>query len=71
MTKEQLTEKVEPKIMKYVGDIKGSISSEHGVGAHKTKYLHLQKGEEVLGVMREVKMLFDPNLILNPRKVFE
>jgi len=48
---------------------KGSISAEHGVGLHKPSYLHLQKSDNILGIYRDIKKLFDPNGILNPHKM--
>jgi len=51
------------------GDLKGSISAEHGLGFAKANYIHYSKSEEMIGWMKKVKQLFDPNSILNPYKV--
>jgi len=44
----------------------GTLTGEHGIGKIKTPYLELEHGDKVVAVMREIKKLFDPNLILNP-----
>src|SRR5436853_2208796 len=50
---------------------KGSLSAEHGVGIARTEYMREQLGDELLGVMREIKRTFDPKSIFNPGKIFE
>jgi glycolate oxidase len=47
----------------------GTITGEHGIGATRTKYLHMALEEAQIDVMRRVKSAFDPNLILNPGKI--
>jgi FAD/FMN-containing dehydrogenase/Fe-S oxidoreductase len=54
-----------------VRQFKGSLSAEHGVGIARTEYMREQLGDELLGVMREIKRIFDPKNILNPGKIFE
>ena len=54
-----------------VRQFKGSLSAEHGVGIARTEYMRDQLGEELLGVMREIKRTFDPKNIFNPGKIFE
>jgi REP element-mobilizing transposase RayT/NAD-dependent dihydropyrimidine dehydrogenase PreA subunit len=53
-----------------VRQFKGSLSAEHGVGIARTEYMHEQLGEELLGVLREIKHIFDPKHIFNPGKIF-
>ena len=53
-----------------VRQFKGSLSAEHGVGIARTEYMHEQLGDELLGVMREIKQTFDPKNIFNPGKIF-
>lgn len=48
---------------------KGSISAEHGLGIQKSKYLHLQKSENLVQIYQQIKNVFDPNGILNPYKL--
>jgi FAD/FMN-containing dehydrogenase/Fe-S oxidoreductase len=54
-----------------VRQFKGSLSAEHGVGIARTEYMREQLGDELLGVMREIKRIFDPKNIFNPGKIFE
>jgi FAD/FMN-containing dehydrogenase/Fe-S oxidoreductase len=54
-----------------VRQFKGSLSAEHGVGIARTEYMREQLGDELLGVMREIKRMFDPQNIFNPGKIFE
>src|SRR5438552_9652568 len=54
-----------------VRQFKGSLSAEHGVGIARTEYMRDQLGDELLGVMREIKRTFDPKSIFNPGKIFE
>src|SRR5881392_1211932 len=53
-----------------VRQFKGSLSAEHGVGIARTEYIREQLGDELLGVMREIKRTFDPKNIFNPGKIF-
>src|SRR5436309_1314813 len=53
-----------------VRQFKGSLSAEHGVGIARTEYMRDQLGDELLGVMREIKHAFDPKNIFNPGKIF-
>src|SRR5947207_659666 len=53
-----------------VRDFRGSLSAEHGVGIARTEYMQEQLGDELLGVMREIKRMFDPKNIFNPGKIF-
>src|SRR5881392_2531413 len=53
-----------------VRQFKGSLSAEHGVGIARTEYMREQLGDELLGVMREIKRIFDPKNIFNPGKIF-
>src|SRR5437764_4585359 len=53
-----------------VRQFKGSLSAEHGVGIARTEYMHDQLGDDLLGVLREIKHLFDPKNVFNPGKIF-
>jgi FAD/FMN-containing dehydrogenase/Fe-S oxidoreductase len=54
-----------------VRQFKGSLSAEHGVGIARTEYMRDQLGDQLLGVMREIKRAFDPKNVFNPGKIFE
>jgi glycolate oxidase len=47
----------------------GMITGEHGVGATRRQYLPMALEEPQIDVMRRIREAFDPNQILNPRKI--
>lgn len=47
----------------------GTISGEHGIGLVQKDYLPIVFPEFQLELMRNLKRLFDPNLVLNPGKM--
>jgi D-lactate dehydrogenase (cytochrome) len=49
----------------------GTISAEHGIGKHKSKYLYVQYGERYLNEMAELKCAFDPHGILSRGNMFD
>lgn len=49
----------------------GSISGEHGIGITKAPYLPMEVGDGVIGIMKEIKRVFDPNNIMNPGKLWK
>lgn len=49
----------------------GTISAEHGIGKHKSKYLYVQYGERFLNEMAELKKAFDPKGILGRGNMFD
>ena len=53
-----------------VRQFKGSLSAEHGVGIARTEYMREQVGDELLGLMQEIKRMFDPRNLFNPGKIF-
>ncbi|MCF8430042.1 MAG: FAD-binding protein [Bacteroidia bacterium] len=48
----------------------GTISGEHGIGYVQKKFMPIMFSENHLNLMRQIKLAFDPNLILNPGKIF-
>lgn len=60
---------IEPFVYEWISNVKGSISSEHGLGMMKRNYIHYSKSPEAISIMKQLKRLFDPNYILNPNKV--
>lgn len=54
-----------------VKQFKGSLSAEHGVGIARTEYMRDQLGDDLLGVMRTIKSIFDPRGRMNPGKIFD
>ncbi|MCI6869715.1 MAG: FAD-binding oxidoreductase [Selenomonadales bacterium] len=50
-------------------DLDGKVSGEHGIGLAKKPYLKEDLDPAAIKVMQGIKKAFDPNNILNPRKV--
>ena len=48
----------------------GRLAGEHGIGAKKINYMEEFTPAGELDLMRKIKQAWDPNLILNPGKVF-
>ncbi len=61
---EEISEKVYPLVLEF----KGSITAEHNDGLIRTPYLEMMYGEKMYGLFGEVKKIFDPLGIFNPRK---
>jgi FAD/FMN-containing dehydrogenase/Fe-S oxidoreductase len=61
---------VADQVSDLVRQFKGSLSAEHGVGMARTEYMAEQVGDDLLGVMRQIKQLFDPKNLFNPGKIF-
>ena len=57
-------------ILKEVLAMGGTISGEHGIGFVKKHLLPLELSPENIRLQQGIKRAFDPNLILNPGKVF-
>jgi D-lactate dehydrogenase (cytochrome) len=50
-------------------DLGGTATGEHGIGLGKRKFMIAEHGKS-LDWMKQIKALFDPNGILNPKKIF-
>lgn len=61
---------VESLIYDLVGQWRGSVSAEHGIGLLKREFLYLSVTSESLAAMRAIKRALDPLAILNPGKIF-
>ncbi|PIA18065.1 putative D-lactate ferricytochrome c oxidoreductase [Coemansia reversa NRRL 1564] len=59
---------LEPWIYEWVGSHNGSVAAEHGLGAHKGKFLKYSKSPTVISTMKSIKQLLDPHGIMNPGK---
>jgi glycolate oxidase len=50
--------------------LRGTISGEHGIGLVQKDYINIAFSDVQIGLQKEIKRVFDPNLILNPGKIF-
>jgi glycolate oxidase len=48
----------------------GTISGEHGIGWVQKNYMDIAFNQTQINLQKGIKKLFDPNLILNPGKIF-
>ncbi|MBC7331101.1 MAG: FAD-binding oxidoreductase [Synergistetes bacterium] len=64
-----LSEKIVEELIEEAIKLGGSGSGEHGVGLLKRKTFLKTKPSTEIRIMREIKRIFDPNMILNPGKV--
>lgn len=68
----EAAERAFEEICNYAIEVGGSVTGEHGIGMQKIAYaekqLRIRDGEKVLDLMREIKVLWDPENILNPNK---
>ncbi|MFW5753980.1 MAG: FAD-binding and (Fe-S)-binding domain-containing protein, partial [Marinilabiliaceae bacterium] len=44
----------------------GSLKAEHGTGRNMAPFVRREWGDEIYGVMREIKNIFDPSGLINP-----
>ncbi len=59
-------EAVDGAVLRYVADLGGSISAEHGIGAAKLSQLHLNRTEAELAAFGAIKRALDPAGLFNP-----
>jgi len=69
--KRPMVEKGISSLLSQVLSMGGTISGEHGIGLAKKNFISMELSAESIRLQREIKRLFDPNLILNPGKIFE
>ncbi|MEG6552027.1 FAD-linked oxidase C-terminal domain-containing protein, partial [Desulfocurvibacter africanus] len=58
-------------ILARVLELGGTISGEHGIGEAKMPFVPMELSPASMRLQKGIKRLFDPNLILNPGKIFE
>ena len=59
------------KIMQITVELGGTLSGEHGIGIAKTRFLSLEQSPSLISWQEKLKVFFDPQVILNPGKIFE
>lgn len=62
---------VDKDMMGMIHDLGGSVSAEHGVGLVKKQFLNMTRSQAEIDLMKQIKRVFDPDLILNPGKIFD
>ncbi len=63
-------EKAKDEIHKLALNLGGTLSGEHGIGCEKSKYMKFAEDSIALNYMKQIKNVFDPRNILNPKKIF-
>ena len=58
------------KLFIKVKSLGGTLSGEHGIGLVQKQYMEIFFSKSTLLMMKNIKKIFDPNLILNPGKIF-
>ncbi len=59
------------QLFDHVITLGGTLSGEHGIGITKAPFLARELDEISIALMKKIKILFDPNNILNPGKIFQ
>ena len=62
---------VAEEVRDLVTEFGGANSSEHGDGLARSEFNRRIYGDELYEAMREVKRLFDPDLLMNPGKIVD
>ena len=57
------------RLVKRALAMEGTCTGEHGIGMGKQGSLQAELGEDVIGLMRDIKKVFDPHNLMNPGKV--
>jgi FAD/FMN-containing dehydrogenase len=65
---QKIIPEVSKEIYALVHEYQGSITAEHNDGLIRTPYLEQEYGAEICKIFAEVKAIFDPQNIFNPRK---
>ncbi|KZF20366.1 hypothetical protein L228DRAFT_250056 [Xylona heveae TC161] len=59
---------LEPFVYEWVAKRNGSISAEHGLGLTKKPFIGYSRSDTMIGLMKQIKNLYDPKGIMNPYK---
>jgi FAD/FMN-containing dehydrogenase len=58
-------------MMELIAESGGNVSSEHGVGSRKRRYIGMSRGDADVAAMRTLKTAFDPTGYLNAAVLFD
>ncbi|KPI34968.1 putative D-lactate dehydrogenase mitochondrial [Cyphellophora attinorum] len=64
----EIEKALEPYVYEWIQKRSGSISAEHGLGIAKNKFIGYSRSDTMIGLMKQIKNLYDPNGIMNPYK---
>jgi glycolate oxidase len=67
---EMRAQRATEEIFQTVIELGGTLSGEHGIGISKAPFLSMEVGDVGIQTMKKIKEAFDPNLVLNPGKIF-
>lgn len=56
----RVEEILEPFVYEWISKVNGSISAEHGLGIAKKNYIGYSRSETMIGLMKQIKNLYDP-----------
>lgn len=56
----QVEEILEPYVFEWIKEHEGSISAEHGLGLAKKKFIGYSRSDTMIGLMKQIKNLYDP-----------
>jgi len=62
---------VNTQVFETVEKYRGSVSAEHGVGMTKKPYVGYTRSPAEIAYMKAVKLVFDPNNVMNPGKLID
>lgn len=69
-TFEKKSKKVITELYKTAKELDGNMSGEHGIGYARKDYFEDYYGKDYTDLLRKIKLLFDPNYVINPDKIF-
>lgn len=56
----QVEKILEPYVFEWIKEHEGSISAEHGLGLAKKKFIGYSRSDNMIGMMKQIKNLYDP-----------
>lgn len=67
----QVIPKAITEIFEFTVALKGTLSGEHGIGWVQKSYMPIAFSPIQLQLMKAIKQVFDPKMLLNPGKIFD
>src|SRR5690554_3903768 len=67
----QVIPKAITEIFEFTVVLKGTLSGEHGIGWVQKSYMPIAFSPIQLQLMKAIKQVFDPKMLLNPGKIFD